>query len=511
MSLSLLLLHSTYWLSVDAIKRINVISGRAVFCGNLSKQRTDDLERRASLLRNSFSEILDPPLDDEGKVRLRWLGDEETCAAVNRLYPRSVPLVYVHYIENNNGSETDLDLTIKFLAHLARKLRRDTSQILQRGLTSIHDKTENRHVLTRLSYADYHWASQQIENFPSRYSPEIVQRVLDRKLVPVSHRIHEDIMRLDEQLKNIAGDNSPKFWLKQFWFPLRRPALCIHLFPNERSFIRHGGALCDEIIGDPRHFTMMFANEAPQMIRWTSYWPVAKVLAASTGGLQRTMQSVNADLHLLVGYAHSLSDPQVLKDKRRLSSTIHTIIRLGYPERLQQVLETMKQSSEWKPVLFSKTFRKLLNLLQMMQDDSHRFRRCWREEQDQTLTLKEKAEALDVFEERWTEIVMAELGLRKGDRDGFWKLFGIAIRERWVSISSDNIDRLLAQDAVLVWKGMEHFFDPTFTLNIVLLKGPDIEQSLLKEVCLGYGYSWKTLKNSIKRIDYENEWEESSN
>ena len=101
--------------------------------------------------------------------------------------------------------------------------------------------------------------------------------------------------------------------------------------------------------------------------------------------------------------------------------------------------------------------------------------------------------------------------VRKGDRDGFWKLFGSAIKERWVSISSDNIDRLLAQDAVLVWKGMEHVFDPTFTLNIVLLKGPDLEQSLLKEVCLGYGYSWKSLRNSIKRMDYENDLEESSN
>ena len=508
MLLSLLLMHSVYWLSVDAIKRINIISGRAVFCGNLSKQRTDDLERRASVLRNSFSEILDPPLDDEGKVRLRWLGDEETCAAVNRLYLHSVPLVFVHYIENNNGSETDLDLTIKFLDQLALKLRRDKSQILQRGMTSIHDKTQNRHVLTRLSYTDYHWACQQIENFPSRYSSGIVQRVLDRKLVSIPHRIHENVMRLDEQLQNIASELSPKFWLKQFWFPLQRPTLRIHLFRNEQSFIRHGGAVWDEIINDPRHFTMMFANEAPQMIRWTGYWPSASTMAASSGGLHSTMQSVNTDLHLLVDYSHSLSDPQVLKDRKRLSNTIHTIFLLGYPERLQQVLETMKKSPDWKPVSFSKTFRKILNLAEMMQDESHRHHRPWSKEQEQTLTLKEKAKALDVFVEKWTEIVMAELGLRKGDRDGFWKLFGIAIRERWVQ--SENIERLLAQDAVLVWKGMEHFFDPTFTLNIVLLKGPDMEQSLLKEVCLGYGYSWKALRNSIKRIDYDNDSGESS-
>ena len=506
MWLSILLLNLINWLSVGAIRRINIISGRAVFCGNLSKQRTADLERRASVMRNSFSEILDPPLDDEGKVRLRWLGDEETCGAVNRRHLHSVPLVYVHYIENNNGSETDLDLTAKFLDHLARKLGRDKSQMLQRGLISIHDKTQNRHVLTLLSYTDYYWACESMENAVSLYGINTVKRVLDRKLLPIPHRIHETIMRLDEQLQGIAFDNSPKFWLKQSWSPLQRPTLRIHLFRDEQSFIRHGGAIYDEIIGDPRHFTMLFANEAPQMIRWSWYWPTSSeshASAASSGVVHQTMRSVNTDLQLLVDYSHSLSDQQILKDKRHLSSTIHTIFKLGYPERLQQVLETMKKSPDWKPVVFSKTFRKILNLLQMMQDESHRHHRPWSKEQEQTLTLNEKAKALDVYSDQWTEIVMAELGLRKGDRDGFWKLFGIAIRERW--IQSENIDRLLAQDAVLVWKGMEHFFDPTFTLNIVLLKGPDMEQSLLKEVCLGYGYSWKTLRNSIKWSDYDND------
>ena len=509
MFLSLFLMHSLYWLSVDAIRRINIIPGRAVFCGNLSKQRTDDLEHRASVLRNSFAEILDPPFDARDRVRLRWLGDEEICAAVNRLYLHSVPLVYVHYIQNNNGSETDVDLTVKFLDHLARKLRRDKSQILQWGFTSIHDKTPNCHVLTRLSYTDYHWACDS--QYSSRYGTALVQKVLDRKLVSIPHRIHEDIVRMDgHQLENLLPrDDSPKIWLEQSWFPLRRPTLCIHLFPNEQSFIRHGGALYNEVLGNPKFFTMLCAADAPQMIRWNWYWPSTSTLAISSGGLQRSMQSENADLHLLVDYSHSLSDPQVLKDKRRLSSTIHTIFRLGYPERLQKVMETMQKLPDWKPVLFPKIIKKIINLVQMMENEDHRLHRPWSKEQEQTLTLKEKAKLLDVFAFKWTDIVMAELGLRKGDRDGFWKLFGIAIRERWVP--SENVDRLLAQDSVLVWKGIEHFFDPTFTLNILLLKGPDLEQSLLKEVCLGYGYSWKTLKNSIKRIDYEKELEESIN
>ena len=127
MFLGALLLQSIVWMHVRAMRTINVVADRIVFCGRLPKQSNEDLERRAAAMRDSFCEILDPPFDDEGKVRLCWLGDASICGAVRLRYLQSVPVVYVHYVEDKDGSETDEDEAGMYLADILDKLTNNGS------------------------------------------------------------------------------------------------------------------------------------------------------------------------------------------------------------------------------------------------------------------------------------------------------------------------------------------------------------------------------------------------
>ena len=46
------------------------------------------------------------------------------------------------------------------------------------------------------------------------------------------------------------------------------------------------------------------------------------------------------------------------------------------------------------------------------------------------------------------------------------------------------------------------FLDPSYTINIVVLQGPDMDRAFLRGVCLEMGYSWKALRGAVKWIDY---------
>ena len=514
MLVQLLLVQSITWIVVRGIRKVNVISGRAVFVlQTLPKQSTDELERIASAFRGSFCEILDPAFDDEGKVRLCWLGDQEICGAVRRRYLQSVPLSYVHYIEDQDGSLEDVRVTSNYLEALTQKLMKDDTQCVTRRLAEIHWGVKNYHFLTNAStLEDYLYlacqhniAYQNADDFQFIPQPlEIVRKVLDRKLVAIPHRIHErmqEVLALRESMEQHALlAPCPK----QSYWPLQRPAFRIHLFPDEQSFISHGGELFDEIANDPKHISIHYASEASGMARWKMYWRL---------GIARYMQSISADhhwsAHWLVAYSRSLSDPQVLNDKKRLSRTVHILFRLIQPKEMKAITDKIRNPTHYKPE-FAKTFKRIAHFfLEILADQSHRYFRPWSQAQGQTMALQEKSEALDVWVDQWDEIVMAELGLRKGDRacGGFWKQFGIVIREIWTDLEDDQ--RVLVKDSIVMWRAIDEFFDPSFTMNIILLKGPDIDRKLLKEVCLSYGYSWKSLRRSIQWIDYDLDQEEA--
>ena len=92
--------------AITAIERSQVFSGDVVWCQNLRNQRDPDLQRRALAMNNSFGEIMVPPWDDDQRrVRLRCMVSNPTvCAAVKPRYLRSVPKIFVHYIEDYDES-----------------------------------------------------------------------------------------------------------------------------------------------------------------------------------------------------------------------------------------------------------------------------------------------------------------------------------------------------------------------------------------------------------------------
>ena len=503
MLMQLLLVQSITWLAVHGIRKVNVMPGRAVFVlATLPKQSTDELERIASAFRSSFCEILDPAFDDESKVRLCWLGDQEICGAVRRRYLQSVPLAYVHYIEDQDGSVEDTRVTLEYFKGLSQKLMKDDTQKVSRSSPEIHEGEKNCHWLSTASTfennlhlaSQYNIACQNADHFQFMPQPlEIVRKVLDRKLIGISHRIHESMgeaFALKASMKKSAGD---EFCSKQSYWPLQRTALRIHLFPDEQSFISHGGELFDEIGNGPKHFATHYASKASDMMRWMMYWLFEPA---------RVMLSTDADHHLLVECSRSLGDPQILNDRKRLTRTVHILLRLIQPKEIADISKKLLELTHLKPGIV-KPFRRFVHFLRILADQSHRFLHPWSKEQGQTMSLQEKSKALDAFVTQWDETVMAELGLRKGDRGcgGFWKEFGIVIREIWTD--TEDAARHLVRNAIVLWRSIDEFFDPSFTTNIILLRGPDIKQKLLKEECLKLGFSWRNLRNSIQWIDYD--------
>lgn len=496
MLLHVLFVHSVA-IYVHAIKRINVVPGRAVYCGALPTQSTDNLERRASAMRRSFCEIMDPPFNNDSKVRLRWLGDGQTiCGAVNRRYLQSIPLVYVHFIEDHNSSTIDLDFAEQYFEELTEKLRRDKNQTVIRGLTCIQEYTKNLHILTYQTFQDFKQSCHHIGN---PCSIEIVHRVLDRKLIPIPHRLDanlERVLPLRHHMQMIANNAVPT----QVYWPLQHPALRIHLFPNEQAFIRHGAGIHNEIRADPKQIALVFASEAPQMMRWWWYW---------TANRTRIMQSFTANWRLFVAYSTTLSDPRVLNDKFRLARALHILFRISDFDKLQHVLMEMKKVPGYKPFAFGKMAEKIIRLIERITDENYHLHTAWSKEQARNMTLENKSKRLDLFLREWDHVVIAELGLKKCDRVGYWKFFSKAVRQ--IEDIPIDIEYGMAGDTVVIWKTVEFFLDPSYTMNIILLQGPDLERQLLKEMCLEHGFSWKSLRRCIEWIDYDSDQEESGN
>lgn len=494
---SLLLSQSVLCLftqSTDVVSPDNAVyCGRAVYCLNLPKQSTADLERRASVMRNSFCEILDPPIDDAVKVRLRWLGDEQTCGAVRPRYLQIVPLVYIHYIEDHDGSQQDIDRTREFFTALAAKLRKDDTQTVTEELLHSHSDLLKHHVLTTLSFADFRKTchGQEVNLFPDG----VVQRVIDRKLVPIPHRIHgqmNDVFRAKEYMTGIAHDASSN--PIQSYFPLQRPALRIHLFADELALIQHGSELYDEIMDSPKQIAAMAASEAEYMTRWRFYWALDK---------HRITQSSAGNWRLFVAHSNILSDPDVLNDKRRLSNVVQTLLRIVEDQQLIWFLDKLKNVSGGRPVAFRKMIGKMKKLIALMRDESYRLYAPWNNDEARILTFEEKSKRLDKFLKEWEIIVMVELGLKKSEMRQILKHFGMAVQKFEREHPSAGIERGTASDQLVLWTACDFWLDPSYTVNILLLQGPDLSQRLLKKTCVELGFSWKALLPNIQWIDYE--------
>ena len=227
--ISLLFLSTSRLFVQAAPGRFDATPGRT---GNLRQQSTEDLERRAACIRNSFCEILDPPFDDEGKVRVCWLGgDEQICGAVNPRYLQTIHLVFVHHIEGNDGSVKDFILTKQYIEHLYRKLIKDNTQTVVRPSTGVdEERTQHKdiHVLTGGSFENYVQSSQYVAELSS-FGEEIAKRVRERNFISIAHRIHDvDDNPKMGYLKGPRWSGNIEHFAssaKQCWFPRQRPEL----------------------------------------------------------------------------------------------------------------------------------------------------------------------------------------------------------------------------------------------------------------------------------------------
>ena len=501
MLLNHLFISSMFWLSVRAMRRISVIPGNAVFCGNLPNQTTDDLEEIASKFRNSWCEILDHPFDDKDRVRLRWLGDEETYGAVNRRYLQTVPVVYVHYIEDNDGSKEDTDLAKDYTSELIEKLKRDETQTVA-PMTGINDKTKNKHV-NFLSYSDYLKARKDCASQSPSYREELVQRVLDRKIIPIPHRIHNTMTDGPFQSKYMRGIARAAL-PEQSWSLSQRPILRIHLFPDEQSFTRNGGELYDEIKSNPKSIALLTAPDASELSRWWLYWDLNQF---------RTPRALNQNCRLFVAQCYSLDDPQVLKDKHKLTSKLFSLFRLESSDEFVQILQKLVEMPGYRISTAKQKVVRMNRLKNLIHEEKRRMFTLsdeMRSENDRQGNFEQKAKVVDEYLKKWHGIVMAELGLRKGDNDGFWKLFAAAAKELWPQKTPMDIERETVEDILALWRSVDRWLDPSYSVNAIVLRGPDMKQKLLKQEALKLGHSWKALRGSLQWSDYDCEQEEAT-
>ena len=499
MLLNHLFIPSMLWLSAQAIRRISVIPGNAVFCGNLPKQSTDDLEEIAFKFRNSWCEILDPPFDDKDRVRLRWLGDERTSGAVRRRYLKSVPVVYAHYIEDNDESTNDTALAQEYISELKGKLKRDESQIVTTSWLSIYNKATKCHVLSE-SYSNYLKAYQDCASRSPSYGQDLVRRVLDRKIIPIPHRIHETMTLVRPHryhMEEIAKQASPE----QSWSLSQRPALRIHLFPNEQSFIRYGGELYDEIQVNPKSIAFLAAPDAPDLTRWWLQWDICPF---------RISPSLAQSARLFVTQWSTWSDPQVLRDKHKLTSKLYVLFSQPHSSpQVHQIMKKLPQMPGYR-TKFNQKMARIKKLRELMREEKTRLEVKVRSEDGREFIVEQKAKAVDDYLKKWHGIVMAELVLRKGDNDGFWSLFAATAKEIGPEMTPMDIEREVVRDIIVLWKSVDRWLDPSYTMNLIVCKGPDVEQCKLKEEAQKLNYSWRALKGSLQWIDYDGVQEDAT-
>ena len=332
--------------------------------------------------------------------------------------------------------------------------------------------------------------------------------VLDRKLIPIPHWINEDtsiIQKFRGYLTRVARDASPK----QSYYPLQSPALRIHSFPNEESFVRLGGELYDELMADPKQIVLMAASAAPQMVRWCLHW---------SSHSDRIAQVTLITRRLFEAYSRALSDPQVLRDRNRLSETMHILLRGVDEEALQRVLvgminwdDELLRDSGLEPGRFHEMISKILNLKRRMKDVSDRLHVPWSKEQGHGMSLEEKEKRLNIFMKIWDRIVMDELVPREENpdrryngRNPFWRCFSVFLTLKWNGIVSiGDLEGMMVRESISLWKAINFFLDPSYSLNVLLVGSLDLNQTLMRNKCLGLGYSWKALKRSLQWIDYD--------
>ena len=206
-------------------------------------------------MNNSFAEIMDPPWDrDARRLRLRWLGDGYTACAVKPRHLRSVPKIFVHYIEDYEESmreNTDL-----FLDELERKLHKDPTHTVSTDLRIFSDLLpwpeepfERDGMMSELT----HFMMEQSQHFIIKESPipllEALERFwtdhalgmihpfLTRKTIMIPHQLSQ---HHHSQMSAFLEGISRGVSYKQSYYPWQRPSIRVHSFLDEDKFMTDG-------------------------------------------------------------------------------------------------------------------------------------------------------------------------------------------------------------------------------------------------------------------------------
>lgn len=68
----------------------------------------------------------------------------------------------------------------------------------------------------------------------------------------------------------------------------------------------------------------------------------------------------------------------------------------------------------------------------------------------------------------------------------------------WPAITRTDIEQETVRDILALWKSTDRLLDPSYTVNLIIIKGPEMKQALLKQEAQKLNYSWKALRGSLQ-------------
>ena len=476
---------------------------------------------------HAFYEIIEAIDEDPEKVRLRWLGDYNTTTEIESQYVRNIPRHFEHYIVGGSTvSKSELDI---YVDELEQKLKRDPSQTVLRrhdGIfrISMHDlMTPTRHFVSHCEQFP-NIIDAQIQEMSETegvsMEEKITVRVLARNMIWISHHVDAGLLTQIRSQHPYLQQITDSVSTKQSFYPLQRPLLRIHSFPDELTFLEQGSELHSEIMNDPKQITLILPSmPSVPANRFSLYWlPFPKhviIRPSERLGLLFLMKlSAAVQQQVQNQWLKSCASPVSCRHftsfflcifQVDLEHNVHCLLSFmqHFPGLLTEVLSSMETIPEYKSQ-FAKMGAKIKKFTA-----THLMIRIPLR-QLVNVTLSERKEIIDSFMEKWKNATITELKVKKEIK--FWSFFGSAL----VKLGATKLEKeygndawrlqiyaLMARDVIVWWSAMEHFLDPSYTLNVILYSRSMMkmfDSMLLMEACEEEGCSWIELEPYLQFV-----------
>ena len=174
-----------------------------------------------------------------------------------------------------------------------------------------------------------------------------------------------------------------------------------------------------------------------------------------------------------------------------------------FPGLLNEVLSSMETMPEYKS-----QFAKMRAKIKKFTETHLMIRIPLR--QLVNVTLSDRKEIIDSFMEKWKNATITELKVKKESK--FWSFFGSAL----IKLSATKLEKeygddawrlqiypMMARDVIVLWSAMEHYLDPSYTLNVILYSRSMMDMfdsMLLMEACEVEGCSWTELEPYLQFV-----------